>query len=185
MKKLLLILLFTLIVFILPAPTLDVKSRSNHVEAYLVKIEQQKINIRIKEIENKDFKIELLFEYMQLIDSSFNDVVIRQFILETGWFKSYSFTEYNNIAGMKLAKVRNTTAVGEALGHAKYNHWTCSVQDYILWRNYYTDKGYNTEDYYAFLKEIGYATYKYYNSRLKSINLKKYEFTKDKTSSCC
>jgi uncharacterized FlgJ-related protein len=54
-------------------------------------------------------------------------VVYAQAVLETGHFKSKSFKEGNNLFGMKVAKQRPTTAVGEYLGHAKYNSWQESV----------------------------------------------------------
>jgi uncharacterized FlgJ-related protein len=128
---------------------------------------------RIKEIKNSDFNIELLLEYVNLINSDFNDVPIRQFILESGWFRSQLFLEYNNIAGMKLPLVRTTTAIGKALGHAYYNHWTDSVDDYIHWRDYWKEKGFSTQYYYEFLRDIGYATSEKYEERLKNINLEK------------
>lgn len=127
--------------------------------------------IRINEIKNSEFSYELLIEYMELKDLTFSDVPLRQFINESGRFKSKLFMEHNNIAGMKLAKKRETTAIGTALGHAKYNHWTDSVDDYILWLEFYLDKGYDVTNYYSFLKKVGYAGIKDYEKRLKNIDL--------------
>jgi hypothetical protein len=36
---------------------------------------------------------------------------------------------------MKLARQRDTTAIGENRGHAKYKNWQDSVKDYKLWQD--------------------------------------------------
>ena len=128
--------------------------------------------LRIQQIKNSDFSIELLKEYLKLTDSVKHDIPLRQFILETGWFSSELFLEYNNIAGMKFPKNRETTAIDDWNSHAVYSHWTESVDDYILWRNNYISKGYDTTNYYKFLKSIGYAEDDKYEMRLKQIKIK-------------
>ena len=52
---------------------------------------------------------------------------------ESGNFKSKIFRENNNAFGMRLAKRRQTTAVGKNRGYAIYNDWYDSVYDYWLW----------------------------------------------------
>ncbi|WP_417290942.1 glucosaminidase domain-containing protein [Corallibacter sp.] len=51
---------------------------------------------------------------------------------ETGNFTSNIFKHNKNLFGMKKATVRDTTAIGEASGHATYNSLSDSVIDYIL-----------------------------------------------------
>jgi hypothetical protein len=63
------------------------------------------------------------------------DVALAQAKLESGYFKSKIFIENNNLFGMKLARQRNTTAVGQNRNHAKYNNWQDSVKDYKLWQD--------------------------------------------------
>jgi hypothetical protein len=62
-------------------------------------------------------------------------VVLAQAKWESAHFKSKVFQENNNLFGMKLARQRNTTAVGENRGHAKYDNWQDSVKDYKLWQD--------------------------------------------------
>jgi hypothetical protein len=59
---------------------------------------------------------------------------------------------------MKLAKVRETTAIGEYKHHAKYNNWYDSVLDYKLFQEWYSDNSYDMTNYTQFLKDMGYAT---------------------------
>lgn len=173
MKKKILIFLFILISTISYAPNLSKKKRVERNSYYLAVLREKDIDERIKDIKNLEFSGTLLVEYFNLVAPELPDIPLRQFILETGWFTSESFTDYNNLAGMKLAVTRTTTATGEELHHATYDHWTCSVDDYVYWVKYWKSKGYDTSDYYSFLDEIGYATFKYYTQRLKNINLKR------------
>lgn len=173
MRKLILTVLLSMFTLTLLAPNLSEKMIVDRNSLILAKLREQAIENRILEIkESEDFSKKLLIEYIQLVDPTLSDIPIRQFILETGWFKSTLFTKHNNLAGMKLPRIRQTTAVGQALGHAVYKHWTDSVDDYVHWKNYWKSRGYNTKNYYAFLKNVGYATFEGYERRLKSIKLK-------------
>ena len=143
---------------IVKAPELKGFAQETLIKHYEYKIKEYEDNERIHEIKTMEFSISLLKEYINLIDPSLMGVPLRQFILETGWFKSALFKLYNNIAGMKYPYVRETTATGTAMGYAKYRHWTDSVDDYIYWRDHWKSKGYETDDYYNFLSDISYAT---------------------------
>ena len=52
---------------------------------------------------------------------------------ETGNFTSVIFKENNNLFGMKLPKVRKTTAIGENRGHAVYKTIEDCIKDYWLY----------------------------------------------------
>ena len=95
-------------------------------------------------------------------------IVFAQAVIETGWFKSKSFKTANNLFGMKLATRRATTAVGEYLGHAKYNNWKESVLDYALYQSTYLSKFKSEEAYFAYLKS-NYAEDPDYVAKIKSI----------------
>lgn len=125
----------------------------------------------ILKLESSKLTIQNLYRYMELIGVRDKKIVLRQIILESGWLRSSLTRRYNNLLGMKLARIRPTLASGQALGHAKFNHWTDSVKDYVLWRIYWENKGHNTSNYYKFLKHIGYAESKIYIATLKSINV--------------
>ena len=100
------------------------------------------------------------------IDSIFNyicqkgiihpEIVIKQAVLETGWFKSPFLMSRNNIFAFR---------------HKKYLHfksWKDCVDYYKTWQ----EKRYKdtTEDYYKFLVRIKYATPQY-PAHLKKIKL--------------
>ena len=72
-----------------------------------------------------------------LIREGFNDemakMIIAQAGFETGNFSSAIFLENKNLFGMKLPKIRKTTAIGEARGHAVYKSWEDSIKDYWLY----------------------------------------------------
>jgi len=91
------------------------------------------------------------------------DIVMAQARLETGNFTSGICKRNNNLFGMKLPKQRRTTAIGESKGHARYNNWKKSVEDYKIWQDTFYKEG----DYYIFLESHGYATSNTYISKLK------------------
>ena len=63
------------------------------------------------------------------------DIAMAQAKIESGHFTSPIFQENNNLFGMKLPSVRQTTAIGKNRGHAKYKTWQDSVKDYKLWQD--------------------------------------------------
>lgn len=107
---------------------------------------------------NKDAK----FLFSELLLNGF-DIKQSRFILaqaghETGGFKSKIYLENNNCFGMKLARVRETTAQGERYGHAYYKTVSDSVKDFTI---YYRIFKYRTvyltiADYVKALKKNGY-----------------------------
>lgn len=60
-------------------------------------------------------------------------MIFAQAAHETGNFTSDIFKENNNLFGMKLARVRKTTAIGENRGHAVYKSIEDSIADYWLY----------------------------------------------------
>lgn len=83
------------------------------------------------------------------------DIVLRQAILETGWFKCTSCSlSRNNIFGFWYKKK-----------YIEFEDWKECVAYYKRWQ----DRHYKGGDYYAFLKKVGFATDPQYLQRLKSI----------------
>jgi flagellum-specific peptidoglycan hydrolase FlgJ len=104
------------------------------------------------------------------------DAVFLQAILETGFFTSTIFLNGNNLFGMKLAKVRETTAIGEYNQHAQYLHWSDSVKDYALWQKWYKSRGYvlygtDINEYLVFLRCVNYAEDPKYIVKLNTLNI--------------
>lgn len=88
------------------------------------------------------------------IDSS--EIVLKQSVLETGWYKSYSCKHRNNLFGFRWK--------GKYL---EFDTWQESVQYYARWQ----DRHFKGGDYYKFLKDRGYATDPEYINKLKQIKL--------------
>ena len=128
-------------------------------------------------VKDLDFSIPVLLQYLDIKYPGYNKVILKQFILESGWFTSDLFLMANNMAGMKLARIRETTAVNTYKNYAAYLHWTDSVDDYFLWLNYHISKGFDISNYYEFLTNIGYAEKETYINLLKKVDLTKiYEY---------
>jgi uncharacterized FlgJ-related protein len=91
----------------------------------------------IRQMKTTTFSVDNLVRYLTLTGAPDPKMMVSQFIVETGWFKSKLFTKGNNICGMKLAKKRQTTATGTMYGYASFAHWTDSVDDFLLWLKYH------------------------------------------------
>ncbi len=104
-----------------------------------------------------DLTPENVYAQLEKFDVRHPEIVLRQSILETGWFGcEYCSLEHNNIFGFRYKKK-----------YLEFDNWVEAVKYYKKWQ----DKRYKGGDYYKFLKEIGYATSKTYISKLKSIQL--------------
>jgi uncharacterized FlgJ-related protein len=99
------------------------------------------------------------------VDSVFNyiceskilhpEIVIKQAILETGWFKSKVMMKKNNIFAFRKKQ------------YLSFNSWKDCVDYYKSWQEkHYTN---TKENYYTFLVRIKYATPEY-PKHLKKIN---------------
>ena len=85
------------------------------------------------------------------------DIVLKQSILETGWYKSYSCKTRFNLFGFRYRSKYLT-----------FDSWQHSCKYY----KEFQDRHYNGGDYYTFLKRRGYAEDPNYINKLKSINTK-------------
>lgn len=100
---------------------------------------------------------ENVFDQLEKFGIQHPEIVLRQSILETGWYECTSCSlEHNNIFGFRYKKK-----------YIEFDNWVEAVKYYKQWQ----DKRYKGGDYYGFLKSIGYATSPTYISKLKSIKL--------------
>lgn len=119
------------------------------------------------------FTINNLKSYIKLKGIKHPEIVFAQAQLETGNFSSVIFKENHNLFGMKYPKKRKTVALGESRGHAKYQNWQQSVDDYLLWQRMFIKTDISTEyKYYCLLgngwtKSCNYAEDTDYVSKLK------------------
>ena len=109
-----------------------------------------------------------MLRLMNQIGIAYPDVVFAQARLETGNFTSKVFRENKNLFGMKLPRVRSTTAIGEQNNHASYIRWQHSVADYKLWQDEVIKK-YRTKRAYLRYLSKHYAEDKRYIHKLKQM----------------
>lgn len=128
------------------------------------------------QIRYMSFSEELLVKCLEYEGVKFPDIVLLQSRLETGFYSSDIFLNANNLFGMKYPSRRPTVATGTYKEHAKYDHWSDSVVDYVLWQEYYQSRGYMIEEggdndsYLVFLKCIPYAQDPRYISKLVTLS---------------
>lgn len=103
-------------------------------------------------------------------DIKFPDVVMAQAILESGSFTSKLAKHNNNLFGMRFPKVRETTAVGQRYGYARYLSWKDSVKDYKLWQEVLFRKYPNMtrSQYMSYIKKM-YSQTSNYISLVKKV----------------
>jgi hypothetical protein len=95
------------------------------------------------------------------------DIVKGQILLETNYLTSEVCRYNHNLFGMKLPiNKKGRKGIGLYKNHAVYNNYIESIEDYKIWQDRYYK--YN-EDYYKFLKRIGYAKDDRYILKLKHI----------------
>jgi flagellum-specific peptidoglycan hydrolase FlgJ len=120
-----------------------------------------------------------VYEELLRHDVKFPDIVLAQAILESGNFTSRVTKHNNNLFGMRMPKVRQTTAVGQRYGYARYYNWKDSVKDYKLWQEALLKRYPNMTrgQYKTYINRI-YSTGKNYISKINLIiqkNKNKYE----------
>jgi len=111
-------------------------------------------------------KLQVEIGYMNF---KYPEIVYAQAILETGNFTSIIFKENNNMFGMKLPRIRATKATGENRGHALFDNWEDSLDDYGMYYNAYL-KNLSEEEYYGFLRQYYAEDPKYINKVKKLAN---------------
>lgn len=94
------------------------------------------------------------------------DVVYAQILIESGNFTSNIWKNNNNCSGMKVAKTRPTTAIGEQFNHAMYKNWRDGLLDIALWQSCYA-RNLTKEQYLKVIGEI-YAEDENYLTKIKN-----------------
>ena len=103
----------------------------------------------------KELTIENLYAALKKHGIKYPKIVLAQAILETGHFRSRVCNEYNNLFGLRHSK-----------GYFTFIHWEESV---VAYRDKVQYKHRENENYYAFLKRIGYSTSKDYVRKVREI----------------
>ncbi len=99
-----------------------------------------------------------VYRYIKCSGILYPDIVLRQAIWETGWFKSKHSIQKNNLFGFRYSKK-----------YMSFDSWKACIDYYKSWQlRKYTNPD---EDYYKFLIRIKYATSQKYISSLKSLKI--------------
>ena len=104
---------------------------------------------------SNELTIENLYAALKKHGIKYPKIVLAQAILETGRFRSRVCIENNNLFGLRHSN-----------GYYVFDHWEESV---IAYKNKVQYKHRDNENYYAFLKRIGYASAKDYIERVREI----------------
>lgn len=111
---------------------------------------------------------ELVLSELRSLGVQHPKIVLAQSVLETGHYKSKVMKTHNNLFGFRTKK-----------GYIKFKNWKLSVAYYKWWQErHYKQNKYN--NYYAFLRSIGYAEDPTYTTKVKKIAN---ELSKSKTQS--
>ena len=106
---------------------------------------------------NKELTVENLKQLLIEEGVQHHEIVLRQAVLETGWFKCTSCSlNRNNIFGFYYKKK-----------YLSYENWQECVRYYKRWQ----DRHYKGGDYYNFLKQVGFATNPQYIQLLKGLKI--------------
>ena len=114
---------------------------------------------------SNDLNKENVYAEIMRCDIKFSDIVLRQTLLETGYYKSYNCRNRNNLFGMTGGEKTPDNVHGYKIN----KHWRHSIQDYKSWQaKRLTD---DCTDYYLFLRQWNYAESPDYESKLKGIDV--------------
>lgn len=103
-----------------------------------------------------------VYAYILAAEIKYPEIVLRQAILETGWFTSSLLMNRNNLFAFRATKK-----------YMRFDTWQKSVEYYKKWQldNYTNSK----ENYYSFLRRKRYARHPDYIKALKGIRLTRSE----------
>ena len=128
-------------------------------------IEKIAVVIRVNE---ESFNEKNLKKEINKLNFKYPSIILAQAKLESGNYKSNIFKENNNLFGLKVAKLRCTTALGENLNHSIYKNWQSSVQDRAMWEIQNCKNIHSEEEYYQLLDAM-YSETDNYSQMLKQI----------------
>ena len=154
----------TIVGFIVLLVLLSSFLSSNSVNEVTITEETKTIVLK----QENEFSEEKLDLYISELNLKFPHIVKAQALIESGHFKSNIFLVNNNLFGMKVAKLRPTTAKGENLNHAYYDNWRQSVLDYAFFQAAYLRNIETEEEYFEYLA-ANYAEDTTYVNKIKQL----------------
>ena len=148
---LLILLLILLGVFQYALSRSEFEESVNEIEEVILKPDPE------GELLASEISIESYAEALDYYDVKFKKEVLAQAILETGYFKSYNCRVRNNTLGLFNSR---------KMQYFEFDHWSESIKGY---KNMIEYRLKDDEDYYNFLKRIGYAEDPNYIAKVKRI----------------
>ncbi len=146
--------------------TLGWMSGTNH---YIVNKWTNKIEVTDTFIiHGEPFSEEALVKTLKNCNIKYPHIILAQAKLESANFTSKVFKQNHNMFGMRMAKVRLTTAERENNMYAMYRDWKEGVYDMGMWQSAMVCNINNEEEYFNKLQEK-YAEDTTYVSKLKNI----------------
>ena len=143
MKKIITLLIFSILIF----------TKFGNMKPKFFKRSQK--HTSAKNLEISDTNLLSICKLHGIIEP---EIVVAQAKLETGNYSSDVFYENNNLFGLYNSNKKE---------YYKFNSWQESV---LAYKNLIQSKLNDGEDYYVFLKRIGYAKDKNYIKKVKRIN---------------
>ena len=129
----------------------------------------QEKQVQIESNTQEGITKESLYEQIMKYGIKFPDVVFAQAVLESGEFTSKLFKSANNLFGMKIPTIRESSANGKTKsGYSSYEGWEYSVYDYSLWQDHMlkSRNDITKKQYFALLGKV-YADDPQYVKKLK------------------
>ncbi len=112
-----------------------------------------------------DFSQEEFMRELLRLNIKYPHIVMAQAMQESS-FKSPMFNHNNNMLGMKVARRRPSTNIGEQFNHANYDNWRDAVVDYALWQCTFILDVKTEDEYYQVLDGV-YAESTTYISKVR------------------
>lgn len=125
-------------------------------------------NISTPKIYSRPFTEDALIDLLEDCNMKYPHIVLAQAKLESSNFKSKVFKQNNNMFGMRKARQRITSAMGEKNTYAYYRDWMDCVYDYAMYQSSVMCKVSNESEYFVRLGER-YAEDSLYVDKLKRI----------------
>jgi len=144
--------LITLGIIIVISAVLSLFTLRNINEVKFISEETKAIILREAD-KDKEFSEQKLKEYILSLNVKFPHIVVAQAQKESGMGTSPMFRSNKNLFGLKCATKRPTTNKGEENGHAYYDDWHESVQDYAFLQAAYMHDLKTEDEYYQYLQQ--------------------------------
>ena len=131
---------------------------NNFIEKVPIIIRPNQEVLNEKNLRNEIKKLNLKYE----------DVIIAQYIIESGSGTSNIYKQNNNFLGLKEPHSRPTTSLGTNLNHSIFADWQNCLIDYSLWQTMCSRGINNQEEYIQLLGSI-YAEDQSYMDKINKL----------------